>query len=32
MDRGPFRETLYIENPAASSKFRGLFRVRCWRV
>jgi hypothetical protein len=22
MDRGPFRETLYIENPATSSMFR----------
>jgi hypothetical protein len=22
MDRGPFRETLYIDNPAASSKFK----------
>jgi hypothetical protein len=32
MDRGPFRKTLYIENPAASSKFRGPFRGRCWRA
>jgi hypothetical protein len=32
MDREPFGETLYIENPAASSKFRGPFRERCWRA
>jgi hypothetical protein len=32
MDRVPFRETLYIENPAAFSKFRGPFRGRCWRA
>jgi hypothetical protein len=28
MNRGSFRETLYIENPAASSKFKGSFRGR----
>jgi hypothetical protein len=32
MDRGPFRETLYIDNPAASSKFKEPFRGRCWRA
>jgi hypothetical protein len=26
MDREPFRETIYIEDPATSSKFRGPFR------
>jgi hypothetical protein len=32
MDRRPFRETLYIENLAASSKFRGPFIGHCWRA
>jgi hypothetical protein len=31
MDRGEKRETLYIENLAAFSIFRGRFRGRCWR-
>jgi hypothetical protein len=31
IDREPFRETLYIEDPAASSKSREPFRGRCWR-
>jgi hypothetical protein len=31
MDRGPFRETIYIEDPIVFSKFRGSFRGRCWR-
>jgi hypothetical protein len=30
IDRGEERETLYIEDPTASSKFRGPFRRRCW--
>jgi hypothetical protein len=31
MDREPFKETLYIEDPATYSKFREPFRGRCWK-